>query len=417
MITVSGSETRTVELLPLADSYVYIDSPENNYGKELHLSTAFEDQKTIVEATSFVVSPGSYWITIPLPKNGKITGSFEVTNEGAQVIDFWIKNDDHSITYVYEPRVTSLEFSFVAPHTGNFDLQFYNSPSWLTSKTVSLSDVILTMDIFDAICSPAFLLFDLSDIPPEATINSANFSMSFKDSGVLGYTIVNSFYCSNNDWNEQTITYENAPFSQVYTSSSFSLNVSGVSTGNYCCWDIKPDLVRARPSGKLTEVIVIVDSDASVGMTQFFSRESENKPKLTISYTYISVSSTVSSSILLESQSIGINVNTDPSQAAGNVKAQYSTDTINWVDISSFSGGTGYYAWTPPVTGQIYLRGQWETSWEEDSYYSLSSVNSIYVIPIYVLALIPIIIVGTIAGVYYWRKRKRGHPNPSKRIE
>lgn len=415
MITVLGSETRTVELLPLVDSYVYIDSPENNYGKELALDTEYEAPKTIVEAFSFDVPPGSQWVIVSLPKNGKITGSFEVTEGGALDIDFWIKNEALTVAYVHESRVTSLEFSFVAPHTGVFYLQFDNSFSWFTSKTVSLSDVILTMDPFDAICSPVFLLFDLSSIPPEATINSANLSLSFKDSGVLRYTIVNTFYCSNNDWNEQTITYENAPFSQIYPSSSFSLNVSGVSVGDYCSWDVKPDVVRARPSGKLTEVIVIVDSEFSMGMTQFFSRETENKPKLEISYTYVSVSSSVSSSILLEGQSISINVNTDPSQNAGNVKAQYSTDKINWLDIASFSGGTGYYVWIPPVTAQIYLRGHWETSWEGGSYYSLSSVNSIYVIPIYLLVLIPVIIVGTIVGVYYWRKRKRGHPTPSKK--
>lgn len=372
--TVLGSEIRTVELFPLADSHVYLGSPYSNYGKELYLNTEYEDQKIVVNGSTFEVPPGSRWILISLPKNGRITGSFWITQGGNRDIDFWIKNADLTITYVHESRVTNLEFSFVAPCTGDFFLQFDNSFSWFTTKTVSLSDVILTMEPFDAICSPIFLLFDLASIPPEATINSAILSMAFSSSG-NAYSIVKAFHCLENDWDEQTIAYENAPLSETYLISSSTLNVSDVPVGDYCEWDVKSDVVRSLLTGKLTEVIAIVSSEDSSGMIQFLSRESEIKPKLEISYTYVSVNLSASPNIVREGDNVAINVSTDPLQTEGVITIQYSTDQILWHDIDTFSVGFKEYAWTPAITGLIYVRALWSTSWTGGSYTSSKIVS------------------------------------------
>ena len=217
---------------------------------------------------------------------------------------------------------------------------------------------------------------------------------------------MNAYYYVNDDWSEQTITYENAPLSEIYGSSSSSLTLSEEEVGKYYGWDIKADVVRALPSGKLTEAIVIVDSSDSTGMIEFFSRESENKPKIEISYSYVSVTSSISSSILLQGQGIMINVDTDPPQNSGNLKVQYSTDTVNWIDITALSGGTENYGWTPPEIGTIHVRGQWEINWEEGSYISHSFSESVFVIPILLVILIPVVIIAIICGIYFWRRRK-----------
>lgn len=412
MSAVSGSETRTVELHPVADSYVYVDSPGNNYGKELYLLSDYEDQKIIVDETSFEVPPGSEWIKVTLPINGKIIGSFVVTEGGNRDINFKIANADPTVPpfprpiyYLEKSRVTSMEFSFVAPYTGNFYLGFDNSFSWFTSKTVSLSDVILMMEPFGSICSPIFLQFDLLNIPPEATINSAILSLAFESSGLAPYGTVDTFYCSENGWSEQSITYANAPFSEIHRTNSYSLNVSGLSVGEYCAWDITPDIVRGISGGKLTEAVVIVRSELPEGWIRFFSRESQNKPKLEISYTYVSVTSSISSTFLIETQNVGVNVNADPSQTVGNIKIQYSADQLEWFDIETFSGGSTHYVWTPPITGRIFVRDLWEISWDGGSYYTLSSVHTLYVIPIYLLVAIPVVAVGIIIGIIYWRRR------------
>jgi hypothetical protein len=417
----SGSEVRNIELSPIMDSFVSVSSPQSNYGKELYLRAEYQDQKTVIQATSFTVPPGSRFFNTSLPKNGKITGSFEVTGGGNKDINFVITNGDptsppfpHPTYYYREDRVTTLDFSFVAPYTGDFYLGFDNSFSFVTSKEISLSSVVLTMEPFGAICSPMFLLFDLSIIPPEATINMANLSLSFKAAGVNTYDIVKTFYCSKTDWSEQLITYENAPLTESYLVESSSFNMSaGIFAGTRREVDIKSDVVRSLVSGRLTEVVAIVGGELPGGMVEFYSRESENEPKLEVTYTYASTICLLSSAFLIEGQNVAANVTTDPSQTSGKVKIQYSTDQIKWVDIGEFSGGTTYYVWAPPP-GQIYVRGVWEISLSGGSYIALSSVHTIYVIPIYLLVVIPVAIVGVICGVYFWRRRRRRQRNPPK---
>jgi hypothetical protein len=409
MGSASASEVRTLELFPVSDSFVSYSNPQANFGKELYLRTEYAKQKTVLYATSFTVPPSSVFFNVYLPQNGRITGSLEVTAGGNKDINFAI-TDSAQATYYYQlNRVTVSSFSFVAPYTGNFHLVFDNSFSWITSKTVSLSDVILTMDS-NVISAPIFLLFDLSNIPPEATINTANLSLSFKDSGVSLYNIVKSFDCSKSNWNEQSITFENAPLSQSFLTESSSLNMSGgISAGSRIYLDIKPDVVRSLPNGKLTEVIAVVDGEFPAGIVEFYSRESENTPKLEISYTYVSAGSSLSSSFMIEGQNVAVNVTTNPSQPQGNIRIQYSTDQLRWYDISQFQGGSTYYVWTPSMTGQVYVRSIWEVSWNGGSYQTSSSVSSIYIMPILLVVAIPAAIIAVIAavvGIRYWRKRR-----------
>ncbi|MGA2768175.1 MAG: emp24/gp25L/p24 family protein [Candidatus Bathyarchaeia archaeon] len=405
----SASEVRTTTLVPVADSFVSYDTPKTNVGKELYLRTEYEKQKTVLNATSFTVPPSSLFFSVYLPQNGRITGSFAVTAGGNKDINFAI-TDSAQTTYYYQlNRATASNFSFVAPYTGNFYLVFDNSFSFFTSKTVSLSDVILTMDS-NVISTPIFLLFDLSNIPPEATINTANLSLSFKDSGISLYNIVKSFDCSESNWNEQAITFENAPLSQSFLTESSSLNMSvGISAGSRIYMDIKPDVVRSLSNGKLTEVIAAVDGEFWAGIVEFDSRESENTPKLEISYTYVSASSSLSSSFMIEGQNVAVNVTTNPSQPQGNIRIQYSTDQLKWYDISQVQGGSAYNVWTPSITGQVYVRSVWVVSWNGGSYQTTSSVSSIYVMPISLVVAIPVAIIAVVAaivGIRYWRKRR-----------
>jgi hypothetical protein len=409
MGSTSASEVRTLTLVPVADSFVSYGTPQANFGKELYLRTEYEKQETVLNATSFTVPPSSRFLNVYLPQNGRITGSLEVTAGGNKDINFAI-TDSTQTTYYYQlNRVTASDFSFVAPYTGNFYLVFDNSFSWITSKTVSLSDVILSMDS-TVISAPIFLLFDLSSIPPEATINKANLSLSFKDAGVSLYNIVKSFDCSESNWNEQAIAFESAPLSQSFLTESSSLNMSvGTSVGSRIYLDVKPDVVRSLPNGKLTEVVAVVDGEFPAGIVEFYSRESENAPNLEISYTYVSTGCSLSSSFMIEGQNVAVNVTTNPSQPQGNISIQCSTDQLKWFDMSQLQGGSTYYVWTPPMTGQVYVRSVWAVSWNGGSYQTLSSVSSIYVMPISLVVTIPaaiIAIIVAVLGIRYWRKRR-----------
>jgi hypothetical protein len=335
----------------------------------------------VIQATSFTVLPGSRFFNISLPKSGKIAGSFEVTAGGNKDINFVITDGDPTSppypqpTYFYrENYVTKLDFSFVAPYTGDFYLGFDNSFSLVTSKNVSMHNVILTMEPFGAICSPIFLLFDLSIIPPEATINTANLSLSFKEAGVNTYHVLKTFYCSKTDWSEQVIIYENAQLTESYLMESSSFNMpAGISDGTRLQVDIKPDVVRSLVKGRLTEVVAIVGGELPSGMVEFYSRETLNSPALEINCTYASTACSLSSRFLIEGQSLGANVTTDPSQTLGNVKIQYSTDQVNWINAGESSGGATYYVWKPPA-GQVYVRGVWDLSLSGGSYIALRSV-------------------------------------------
>lgn len=369
---VSGSETRTVELFPVADSFVYKKSPTSNYGRELYLFTEYEDQRTIITAYTFEVPPDSQWIKVSLPRNGKIIGSFDVIDGGNRDINFRIRSEDGTMTFLQKTQITSFQFTFVAPYTGDFYLQFDNSFSWFTSKIVALSDVILTMDPFGVISSPIFLLFDLSSIPPEATINSAILSMTLEGIG-SEQSIVHTFSCSNHDWTELALTYENAPFSAISYPSS-SLDLSGLSSGDRCEWNIKADIVRDLTTGKLTEVLAIVDSE-NESYVNFYPRETEHKPKIQITYTFVSVDLSVSPGIVGTGQNVAIRVSTDPPQTKGTFIIQYSTDQILWKDITTFSGGAKTYTWTPSTSGLIYVRAVWQVLWADSGYASSKTVS------------------------------------------
>ena len=42
-----------------------------------------------------------------------------------------------------------------------------------------------------------------------------------------------------------------------------------------------------------------------------------------------------------------MDLNTDSSQVNGNLKVQYSTDNVNWIDVSAVSGGKADLGWDP----------------------------------------------------------------------
>jgi hypothetical protein len=404
-----ASEVRTLSLVPTSDTFVSYTTPQANFGKELYLRTEYGKQVTVLNATSFTVPPSSLFFSVYLPQNGKIAGNFEVTAGGNKDINFAIM-DNAQIAYYYQlSRVTVSNFSFVAPYTGNFRLVFDNSFSWITSKTVTVSDVILTMDS-RVISAPILLFFDLSSIPPDAIVNSANLSLCFKDAGINLYNILKSFGSSLSNWNEQSITFENAALSESSLTETSSLNMSiGISDGSRIYLDIRPDVVRSLPNGKLTEIVAVVDGELPAGIVEFYSRETENSPKLEVSYTYVSTSSPLSSSFIIEGQNIAANVTTNPSQSQGNIRVQFSTDQIKWYDVGQFQGGSAYCVWTPPMTGQVYVRSLWEVNWNGGSYQALSSVSSVYIMPIAIIVAIPTAIVAVIVGVlgvHFWRKRK-----------
>jgi hypothetical protein len=125
----------------------------------------------------------------------------------------------------------------------------------------------------------AYLMFDLSSLPSEANIISADLMVYL--SSIAGYTgSIGAHYCSNDDWTEIGITWNNKP-AHVETATS-TVYYGMIVFYNYYSWNVTADARNALGKGKLTEVMV--DSRTSSRAT-FVSREGTSKPKLYVRYT------------------------------------------------------------------------------------------------------------------------------------
>lgn len=285
---ISASEQRTVVLNPIADSYVLSTKPTTNYGRELNFLSAFyEDSVVYISSTSFTVSPGIVYYTVSDISSGtSLDGSFTVTAGGNLDIDFYITDDLlYGTKHAFLSRSTGSSFSFTAPVGAKKDyyIVFDNSFSWITSKTVSLSDVTRT----NWELKLGFLKFDLGQIPPDATIILAN--LSLYASSVHSASDHELRYCKNSSWTEDQVTYMNAPLSG-FNDFPRTLAKTVDVKGTWYSWDVSADVVRAIPNQYLTEIVYPL----AKGGAEFFSKESINKTKLEIVYTYASIEMSLS---------------------------------------------------------------------------------------------------------------------------
>jgi hypothetical protein len=129
----------------------------------------------------------------------------------------------------------------------------------------------------------AYIMFDLSSIPQDATIISAQLQLYL--TGIGGYVgNVDARYCSDNSWDELVITWNNKP---TYSSQSTDENYFGmlVWLNTYESWDVTADVCVAMNQAKLTEVM----TRESSGYAVFGSREASHKPKLEIEYSTLPI--------------------------------------------------------------------------------------------------------------------------------
>lgn len=382
-----AAETRTLTLNPVADSYVDSESPNSNFGGSSRLSVlGYNSTYKLIEAGAFTVSALSYnyYSLYGLEKNEWIRGSFQVNEGGNLDIDFYLMDKANFDKYaagqpfdyiVYAEKVTTYLFATTISEEGTYYLVFDNTFSIIASKTVSLSDVWSTK-IYTKI---PFFMFDLSNIPPDATINAATLR-------VYAYYVgetqkVNAVRCTNTTWEEVEINYNNAPFKDLawqerpWQPPSATLSEAY----KYYSWTITDEVKAARPTGKLTMALMVLPYVTTYNSISLDSKEGSDKPVLEISYTYASVSLSLSSTSTTEGESLTISASTDPQQSGGTLKLQYSADGNTWLDITSASGGGTTYAWVPPETGTIHIKASWTITWDGRSYVATSNVETLQV--------------------------------------
>ena len=132
----------------------------------------------------------------------------------------------------------------------------------------------------------AYIMFDLSSLPPDAIIIEASLGLGLTDiggSGDLGVTI-GVHYCPDNSWSETGITWSNKPeFAANLTAARGFMGPVLVPSTYW--WTITSDVQTAFKLEKmLTEVIKFEQPETSWGYASFRSREQSTKPKLEIEY-------------------------------------------------------------------------------------------------------------------------------------
>ena len=133
----------------------------------------------------------------------------------------------------------------------------------------------------DSYLSYAYMMFDLSSIPPNAEILSAYLKAYL--SYFTGYVSSLGVHRSmDTSWTESGITWNNKPSFAADPTSNISFRFGLVISG-YKSWDVIPDARSALAAGKLTEVLLFEWSDLHTHV-RFNSKEGQSRPYLQVNY-------------------------------------------------------------------------------------------------------------------------------------
>lgn len=208
-----------------------------------------------------------------------------------------------------------------------------------------------------------FLKFDISSIPPQATIVTATLSGSLFYARVS--TTVGVYYESNSTWSQATLNWNNRPGTVSGSTLYSSVSVSN-STSSYR-WDVTRVLVTYNPTQPKITFILFPTSSQSANCNGWIDFASSSI-SLSVTYSYASTSVSLSSNSMQYGNSVTITGSTDPPQSGGTMTLEYSTNQATWNALQVQGGGASTYAWTPPSAGTYYVESVWSVSWGSGSY-------------------------------------------------
>ena len=199
----------------------------------------------------------------------------------------------------------------------------------------------------------AFLKFDLSSIPTEASITRAVFhAFLISKFGVGKTTQAGVHFVSENAWNEYEITWNNIPSYRIvpsYINKTIAFEEVSYS------WIVTGDVLEALPKGVFSFALV---SEVESDIDSFGSKESANKPSLEIEYVVpdetppvVGVPIRTPSGNIEPDQQVKVSVSiTDAVSGVKNATLLYTVnDGTIWTTMPmNFNSASGYYEATIP---------------------------------------------------------------------
>jgi len=120
--------------------------------------------------------------------------------------------------------------------------------------------------------SLGFLMFDLGQIPSSALLEWAKLSLLTTTEEVVHSVLVSVYYCSNNDWTEDGLTFNNKPaFSETRLDT---VNVTAMQTRYE--WNVT-DTVKSTLQSANTRLSLVLKADTPGGVF-FYSRQNPFNP-------------------------------------------------------------------------------------------------------------------------------------------
>ena len=133
----------------------------------------------------------------------------------------------------------------------------------------------------------AYIMFDLSSIPADATVNHAELQvfcwLTWSETSSISVHQV-----LDDSWREDEITWNNAPSYFLGATDVVVVSYDDIDKEpHYISWNVTTDLQTFILMGKkeLMEVLTVWDPTYEIEFTLFESREGENPPRLIVDYT------------------------------------------------------------------------------------------------------------------------------------
>jgi hypothetical protein len=132
-----------------------------------------------------------------------------------------------------------------------------------------------------------YIMFDLSSIPSDADIKSANLSLYLYGTRGDVYGVpadkIGVYRCSDTSWTELGITWNNKPSFDPTPTDTWSFSIIFY-TKVYKRWNVTEDVIDAFTSEEMLTEVFKFEKKTGYGHAGFDSKEGSHKPKLDILY-------------------------------------------------------------------------------------------------------------------------------------